>query len=60
MSIIIQEAIANITSTTEALDKFCNAPENYNSYMSQVLEHTIWELVRQANELKDFQNRYGV
>lgn len=56
---IIQEAIANIASTSEALEKYCNNPKNYNSYGSQLLEQMSYELYKQANELKEFQCRYG-
>lgn len=56
---VIQEAIANIASTSEALEKYCNDPKNYNSYGSQLLEQMSWELHKQANELKEFQYRYG-
>lgn len=57
---VIDEAIANIASTSEALEKFCNDPKNYNSYGSQLIEQLSWELHRQASELREFQYRYGV
>ena len=56
---IIDEAIANIASTSAALEKYCNDPKNYNSYGSQLLEQMSWELHKQANELKEFQYLYG-
>jgi hypothetical protein len=56
---VIKEAIANIASTSEALNKFCNDPKNYNSYGSHLLEQMSWELHKQANELKEFQYMYG-
>jgi len=56
---IIQEAIANIASTSEALEKYCNNPKNYNSYGSQLLEQMSYELYKQANQLKEFQSQYG-
>ena len=57
---IIQEAIANIASTSQALEKYCNDPKNYNSYGAQLIEQMSWELHRQANQLKEFQYHYGV
>ncbi len=56
---IIQEAIANIASTSQALEKYCNDPKNYNSYGAQLIEQMSWELHRQANQLKEFQYQYG-
>lgn len=56
---IIQEAIANIASTSEALEKYCNNPKNYNSYGSQLLEQMSYELYKQANQLREFQDNYG-
>lgn len=57
---IIEEVIANMASTSDALDKFCNDPKNYNSYGSQLLEQMSWELHKQANDLREFQYRYGL
>lgn len=56
---IIQEAIANIASTSQALEKYCNDPKNYNSYGAQLIEQMSWELHKQANQLKEFQCQYG-
>lgn len=56
---IIQEAIANIASTSEALDKYCNDPKNYNSYGSELLQQMSYELHKQATQLKEFQYNYG-
>jgi len=56
---VIDEAIANIASTSKALDAFCNDPKNYNSYGSQLLEQMSWELHKQANTLKEIQYMYG-
>ena len=56
---IINETIANMVSTSKALEKFCNDPKNYNSYGSQLLEHMSQELNKQANTLKEFQHEYG-
>ena len=55
---VIEEAIANMASTSAALEKFCNDPKNYNSYGAQLLENMSWELHKQANELKEFQYMY--
>jgi len=56
----INEAIANISSTSAALEKFCNDPKNYNSIGSQLLEQMSYELHRQAQDLKELQYIYGV
>jgi hypothetical protein len=56
---VIDEAIANIVSTSEALEKFCNDPKNYNSSGAQLLEQLSWELNKKANELKEYQYIYG-
>ena len=56
---VIEEAIANIVSTSEALDRFCNDPKNYNSFGSQILEQMSWELHKQANLLREFKCDYG-
>ncbi len=57
---IIEEAIANIASTSQALENYCNDPKNYNSYGAQLIEQMSWELHKQANQLKEFQYHYGV
>ena len=57
---VIEEAIANIASTSEALEKHCNDPKNrYSSYAANLLEHLSWELHKQANNLKEIQSLYG-
>jgi hypothetical protein len=56
---VIQEAIANIDSTSKALEKFCNDPQNYNSAGAELLEMMSWELYKQSNDLRDLQSRYG-
>ena len=55
----IEEAIANIASTSKALEAYCNDPKNYNSFGSELLERMSWELHKQANDLKEFQYTYG-
>lgn len=57
---VITEAIANMASTSKALEKFCNDPKNYNSYGAQLLEQMSWELHKQANDLRELQYMYGV
>jgi len=52
-NVVIKEAIANMASTSAALEKFCNDPKNYNSFGSQFLEQMSWELQKQANQLKE-------
>ena len=56
---VINEAIANMASTSKALEQYCNDPKNYNSYGAQLLEQMSWELHKQAAELKEFQYNYG-
>lgn len=55
---IIEDAIANISATSEALEKYCSDPRNYNSCTAHLLEHMSWELHRQANELREINQLY--
>ena len=55
----LDDAIANIASTSQALEKFCNDPKNYNSYATELLEVMSWELYRQSNQLKEIQEIGG-
>ena len=55
---IINEAIANIASTSEALEKFSNDPKNYNSAGAELLEQMSWELYKQANDLRSLQHLF--
>ena len=57
---VIKDAIANIASTSAALDKFCSDPKNSNSYLSTLLGQMSWELHKQSNELKEIEYMYGV
>jgi uncharacterized protein YeaO (DUF488 family) len=59
MDKVIRDAITSIATTSEALEKYCNDPKNFNSYGSNYLEQLSWELHKQANELKEFEYRYG-
>jgi len=56
----INDAIANIASTSAALERFCNDPKNYNSFGAQLLENMSRELGRQARDLEEIQYMYGV
>lgn len=56
---VIQEAIANMASTSAALEKFCNDPKNYNSYGSHLLEQMSLELRRKSIDLQEFHSNYG-
>ena len=56
---VIEEAIANIASTSKALEAYCNDPKNYNSSGADLLEKMSWELHRQASELREFNYTYG-
>ncbi len=57
---ILEEAIANMSLTSKALEKVCNDPKHYNSYFAQVLERMSWELHKQASDLREFQSSYGI
>lgn len=51
---IIEEAIANIAFTSEAIEKFCNDQNSGCSpYAAELLERTSWELHKQAAELEE-------
>ena len=56
----ISEAIKNLETSTQALDKFVNNPEHYNSVYSTYLEVISWEMHKHANELKQIQDQYGM
>jgi hypothetical protein len=56
---IIQEAIANIASTSQAIEKFCNDPNSRCSpHASLLLERMAWELHKQASELEEINYQY--
>ncbi len=57
---VVQEAIANIASTSAALEKYCNQQEHYNSAGFDFLDRVVWELSMQMRDLQDIQERYGV
>lgn len=57
---VIQEAIANIDSTSAALSKYCNAQENYNTAGFNFLSRVVWELSLQKRDLKEIQEEYGI
>ena len=56
---IIEEAIANISSTSLALEKYCSDPKNFNSCSFLLLEQMSWELHKHANDLREFNYNYG-
>lgn len=56
---IIQEAIANIASTSDALEKFSNDPSNRcSATAASLLERMAWELHKQANDLQEINYYY--
>ena len=57
---VIEEAIANIDSTSAALNKYCNAQENYNTAGFNFLSRVVWELSLQKRDLKEIQEEYGI
>jgi hypothetical protein len=55
----IQEAIANIASTSAAIEKYCNDPKSRCSpYAANLLERMSWELHKQAEELQEINYLY--
>ena len=58
MKNIIEQAIANITSSSEALEKYSNDPKNYNSPVSHLLSIMSLELHKQSNNLKEINYLY--
>jgi hypothetical protein len=57
---IIEEAIANISSTSAALKKYCNDQNNYNAAGFNFLERVVWELSLQLNDLQEIKEEYGI
>jgi hypothetical protein len=56
---IIEEAIANIASTSKAIEKCCNDPNTrFSPYAVGLLESMSWELHRQAEELREINYLY--
>ena len=56
---IIQQAIANIACTSEAIEKYCNDPKSRCSpYAANLLERMSWELNKQAEELREIDYLY--
>jgi hypothetical protein len=55
----ISEAIANIVSTSQKLEEYCNDPKNYNTSKAIFLEEVSWDLQKRASELKEFLYMYG-
>ncbi len=56
----ISQAIKNLELSTKALDKFMNDPKHYNSIYSTYLETAVWEMHKQASDLRELQYQYGV
>lgn len=59
MNKVIEEAIANIASTSEAIEQYCNEAEHYNADGIEILERMSWELHKQASDMRELQYRYG-
>ena len=57
---VIQEAIANIDSTADALRKYCDSQDNYNTAGFDFLSRVVWELSLQKRDLKEIQEDYGI
>ena len=56
---IIGEAIANIASTSDAIEKFSNDPNSRCSpFAANLLERMAWELHKLSNELKEINYLY--
>jgi hypothetical protein len=55
----VEQAIANIAATSEALEKYCNDPKSRCSpYAANLLERMAWELHKQANDLAEINYLY--
>jgi hypothetical protein len=54
----VEQAIANIAATSEALEKFSNQPNTCSPYAAQLLERMSWELHKQAEELREINYLY--
>jgi len=59
MKNVIDEAIANIASTSEALERYSSDPSKYNVAGSELLERMSWELSQQSKNLREIQYTYG-
>ena len=57
---VLEEAIANIASVSKSLEDFCNKPDIYNVYGSQLIEKMSWELYKQANDLREIRYLLGL
>lgn len=56
---IIEEAIANIASISEVIEKFCNDPKSRCSpHAAYLLEHMSWELHKKADQLAEINYLY--
>lgn len=55
----IDEVIENITSASQALSKHCHEIESFNAYSAGFIEQLSWQLMKQANELREIQYMYG-
>ena len=56
---IIEEAIANIVSTSEALEKFSNdSSGRCGPHAANLLERMAWELHTQASQLREINYEY--
>lgn len=56
---IIEQAIANIAATSEALEKYCNDPDSRCSpFAANLLEIMSWELHKKANDLAEINYLY--
>lgn len=56
---IVEQAIANIASTSEALEAFCNDPNRSCSpFAANLLERMAWELHKLASDLAELNYNY--
>ena len=55
----IEVASANIAAIAKGLESFINKPENYNSFASSLMEHTIRELEKQVSNIREIEYMYG-
>jgi hypothetical protein len=55
----MSEAIINLEKISEALEKFANKQENYNSPYAQYLEQMSFEMYKMKNDLSEINYMCG-
>lgn len=55
----VNEAISNLNLMSDALEKFANRKEIFNSDYAMYLEQLSWEMSKHANDLAEINYIYG-